>query len=211
METKQKRFSRWQVASFTGIALAFGFSVLSFSLWQQSNEQVERAIGSVLVQPTPMTKLGVGTTMLNYNFPDSSILPDNWLYPWQMIRDRIETILSQGKIEYVALNLTHADNRLLATQALLQKGKLELAMESGIKAERYIRDAADGLKKLPNNEHDQAQWRAIWQTARAHEDLLQQFEAASPEIARPSFELMKAENLQIQEEVKGVLSLGENK
>lgn len=69
------------------------------------------------------------------------ILPDHFLYPLKMIRDRIWLFLTTGPLKKAELLLIFADKRIWAAQMLVDKGKADLAVSTATKAEKYLERA----------------------------------------------------------------------
>jgi hypothetical protein len=178
-------------------SLVFGLVVLGLSLWRNSVGEVNQATGSFDLKPIPESFL-LTKDVPGYTFPDPGVLPDNPLYLLQMIRDRWE-MLTVGRDELVNLSSNHGDIRLMTAQALLIKGKMELAAESAIKAERYITQVVDELKKQKTAKDE---WQQMYRTAQAHQLVLERFVDVVPEVVKPVMRKAYEENSRVREEIK---------
>jgi len=81
------------------------------------------------VSPTPMP------TIVQYNLAYPGILPDNKSYKLKVLRDKISLALisnPQKKIEFLLLQ---TDKGILATAMLIDKGEVDLAQQTALKAE----------------------------------------------------------------------------
>lgn len=89
---------------------------------------------------------------------------------------------------------------------LLEKGEVELSVDSLIKAERYLREATDLLKEKPGDS-DHRLWVKVLEAAQAHEQVLRRLQEMMPEDAKRM--LMRAidENLRVREEIRGIAGL----
>jgi hypothetical protein len=82
---------------------------------------------SVTPSPTPV--------LVKYDLAYPGILPDNPLYKLKVLRDKITLALianPQKKIEYLLLQ---TDKGILATAMLIDKGEIDLAQQTALKAE----------------------------------------------------------------------------
>lgn len=101
-------------------------------------------VGSVLAltpkgQPTPLPT--PTPTRVDYLLAYPGILPDHFLYPIKMIRDRIWLFLTTDPLKKAETLLLFADKRLGAGKALIEGGKEELGISTLTKAEKYLERA----------------------------------------------------------------------
>lgn len=87
----------------------------------------------VLPTPTP--------AKVEYFLAYPGILPDHFLYPIKMIRDRIWLFLTTDPVKKAETFLLFADKRLGAGKALIEGGKEELGISTLTKAEKYLERA----------------------------------------------------------------------
>ena len=110
-----------------------------------------------LTAGTPSPTLAPTPTNVDYYLPYPGILPDHFLYPLKMVRDRILLFLTTDPVKKAEVLLLFADKRLGASRALIEGGKTELGIATLTKAEKYLEQAvnqaveADKQKKETEN------------------------------------------------------------
>ena len=72
---------------------------------------------------------------------EAEMLPDHVLYPVFMTKDRVQLEFAQPK-ERIQLRLQYAERRMVSAQALVQKGKYDVALSTATKAQKYLLTAA---------------------------------------------------------------------
>ena len=72
---------------------------------------------------------------------EAEMLPDHVLYPAFMTKDRVQLEFAQPK-ERIQLRLQYAERRMVSAQALVQKGKYDVALSTATKAQKYLLTAA---------------------------------------------------------------------
>jgi len=78
---------------------------------------------------------------VDYYLPYPGILPDHFLYPLKMVRDRVWLFLTTDPVRKAELLLLFADKRLGAGKTLIEGGKQELGLSTLTKAEKYLERA----------------------------------------------------------------------
>lgn len=73
-----------------------------------------------------------------YNLPYPGILPDHPLYFLKVVRDRITDWLTRDNLKKAELYLLYSDKRVAMAQFLSKKGKINLAISTFSKAEKYF-------------------------------------------------------------------------
>lgn len=96
-----------------------------------------------LAANTPSPVLSPTPTSVDYYLPYPGILPDHFLYPLKMVRDRILLFLTTDPVKKAEVLLLFADKRLGASRALIEGGKTELGIATLTKAEKYLEQAVD--------------------------------------------------------------------
>jgi len=163
-----------------GAALVFAIGVLTASLMRTSGESLAQ---SYQVEPMAITSVE-GTEVetegtpaaiqeIDYQLAYPGILPDHFLYPLKMIRDRVWLFLTTDSLKKADLLLTYADKRIWAAQMLLDKGKDDLAVSTATKAEKYLEQAAvQGEKAQEAGKNTVAFLEKISQASLKHEEIL---------------------------------------
>ncbi len=75
---------------------------------------------------------------VSYVLPYPGILPDNPLYIFKIIRDRLLDFATRDNVKKAQLYLLYSDKRIAMTQDLAQKAKDKLALDTAMKAEKYF-------------------------------------------------------------------------
>jgi len=127
-------------------ALVFATGILAASVFKTSAQTVTQAVEveslemeiEVVDEATPAMEEKV-----DYALTWPGILPDHFLYPLKMIRDRIWLSLTTNVLKKAETLLKLADKRIWSAQMLLDKGKEELAVTTATKAEKYFERAVD--------------------------------------------------------------------
>jgi len=78
---------------------------------------------------------------VDYYLAYPGILPDHFLYPLKMVRDRVWLFLTTDPVRKAELLLLFADKRIGAAKALIEGGKQELGLSTITKAEKYLERA----------------------------------------------------------------------
>lgn len=129
------------IKKFLGISLVFlfGFLILFISVIKTANSQIKSQNFQVefFSEETP----NLPSEKVDYYLPYPGILPDHFLYPLKMIRDRILVFLTTDPLKKSQLFLLYADKRLAAGKSLLEKGKVDLGITTITKAEKYLEKA----------------------------------------------------------------------
>jgi len=128
---------------FIFLFLVFG----SFVVSQKSfSSNLVLAAKSQVVEPTPLPTLTPTPTPVDYYLVYPGILPDHFLYPLKMIRDRFWLILTTGPRRKAEVMLLFADKRLGAGKALIEGGKERLGVTTLSKGEKYLEQAVGQLQ-----------------------------------------------------------------
>jgi len=134
-------------------ALAFAFGILTTSVYRTSAQtttplespEVEVVEGED-EEAAPEAEKPVDYDLHWSGTIYPGILPDHFLYPLKMIRDRIWLFLTTDPLKKGELLLKFADKRLLIAQQLIDKGKTELGVTTITKAEKYLERAVNQEK-----------------------------------------------------------------
>jgi hypothetical protein len=83
---------------------------------------------------------------VEYSLTWPGILPDHFLYPVKMVRDRIWLFLTTDVVKKAELLLKLADKRIWSAQMLIEAGKDDLGASTATKAEKYLERAVAQAK-----------------------------------------------------------------
>lgn len=136
---------------FVMTLLVFASGVLLTSVWRTSAQTLRENDGATA---SPLINNGMAVAAsesadkrVEYDLTWPGILPDHFLYPVKMIRDRIWLWLTTDSLKKAELLLRFADKRVWSAQILLDKGQPDLAASTATKAEKYLQRAIDQEKK----------------------------------------------------------------
>ncbi len=175
--------------------LAFVAGVFGASVWQtiaQSESESyklevvteEEATESVSGQATESAKKEV-----DYFLPYPGILPDHFLYPLKMIRDRILLFLTTDSLKKAELYLLFADKRLGAAKALIEGNKLDLGITTLTKAEKYLEKAIDQERVAHQAGKETAAFlETLSKATLKHEEVMLGFEEKITNELRPVYD-----------------------
>lgn len=169
-----------------GAALVFAFGILITSMMRTSSGSLAQTYKvepiSVTATEETATEEAEGTPAakkeVEYDltwggriFP--GILPDHFLYPLKMVRDRIWLFLTTGPLKKAELLLIFADKRIMAAQMLLDKGKVNKAVSTATKAEKYLEQAiAQEARARAAGEDTTSLLERLSQATAKHEEIL---------------------------------------
>ena len=110
---------------------------------------------------------------VNYALTWPGILPDHFLYPLKMVRDRLWLGLTSDPQDKAELLLKMADKRVWASQMLLDKGKEDKALTTATKAEKYLERAVSQAKVAQEKGKDVGYlWDRLVLASQKHEEVL---------------------------------------
>jgi hypothetical protein len=91
----------------------------------------------------PATPVPTPVSEILYSLPyPGSILPDNWLWYFKALRDRIQYTVETDPLKKAELALHFSDKRLAASLILFQNKKTDLAVSVLTKGEKYLEIAS---------------------------------------------------------------------
>jgi hypothetical protein len=174
--------------------LVFALGILATSIWQTAAQSVsenyqvvslnEEGLEGVQGQATEAAQEEV-----NYFLAYPGILPDHLLYPLKMIRDRIMLFLTTDPLKKAELYLLFADKRLEASRMLIEKGKLDLGLETLTKAEKYLEQAIDQEKVAQQaGKKTEDFLNRLSLATRKHEQVMLSFEEKISTTTKPVYE-----------------------
>lgn len=157
----------------TIFALAFAFAILGISMIRTSvqanakNYKVLAQTPKALPTPTPEAK------KVEYFLAYPGILPNHFLYPVKMFRDKVMVFLTSSSLKRGELYLLLADKRIGAAKALIEGGEAEMGVSTATKAEKYLEQALAQEKMAREKGVDtRAFLEKLAQASLKHEELL---------------------------------------
>ena len=129
-------------AIFISAALVFALAVLITSVWRTAAKTclptVQAQEEAEVLSATPAAEV---REKVDYYLPYPGILPDHFLYPVKMIRDKLLVFFTTEPLKRAELFLLFADKRIGAAKSLIEGGKQELGITTLTKAEKYLEKA----------------------------------------------------------------------
>ena len=199
-------------AIFVIAALIFGFGVLATSVYQTSTKAVSNNLETeslefeVAEEATEEADEEAEKTV-DYALVWPGILPDHFLYPVKMLRDRIWLFLTTDSLKKAELLLKYADKRIWAAQMLVEKEKADLGVTTATKAEKYLERAVNQAKVAQEEEKDvTAFWEKLSLASQKHEEVLLAMQKTTGDSLKGALEGLLDYPQKALEEAKGRLS-----
>ncbi len=157
--------------SLSLILLIFFFSHSSYAAEEKMSKEIS---------PTP--------TIIEYQLPYPGLLPDNPLYFFKTIRDRIVSLLIADPFKKSEFNLLQADKRLSTGMYLFEKGKKTLAETTISKGENYFQEALTQAEKATREGKDTKDLiRRLSEAYAKHKEVLTNIVDKSPKDLKENF------------------------
>jgi hypothetical protein len=197
------------------LSLVFAGGVLLTSVYRTSVQAVNEklALASMEFTVKEADETGeeasptvAGDATVDYTLTWPGILPDHFLYPLKMIRDRVWLLLATNPLKKAELMLKFADKRLWAAEMLAEREKYELAGSTATKAEKYL-EMAVAQEKLAREKGEEttAFLDKLSLATRKHEEVLMKVRERTSEEVRPIIESSLEYPRRAREEVKNRL------
>lgn len=171
-------------------ALVFAFCILGTSVLRTSAQTHQ-------ILPAA-TESGAVDYYLSY----PGILPDHFLYPIKMIRDRILVFFTTDSLKRAELFLLLADKRIGAARSLVDGGKKELGVTTLTKAEKYLEKAISQEKAAREKGKETVAFlEKISEATLKHEELLLEIKEKVDESAQGTVDDALSYSRQAYEEV----------
>lgn len=166
----------------------FAFGILTTSVVKTTALTSPRQIKPqvILATPTPTPTI---VEKVDYFLAYPGILPDHFLYPIKMIRDRIWLWLTVDPLKKAEVMLLFADKRLGAGRALIEGGKVDLGLSTLSKAEKYLESAFSQEKIARQSGKDtKALLEKLSKASLKHEEVLTELETKVPQDKQSTIE-----------------------
>lgn len=169
-------------------ALVFAFGVLGVSVVKTSaltkntkiGVQVATSSGEVEGAATKATKKEI-----DYFLVYPGVLPDHFLYPIKMARDKVWLWLTPDPLKRAELLLLLADKRLGAGRALIEGNKIDLGVATITKAEKYLEQAISQEKiAREKNKDTHAFLQKLSLADQKHEEVLLKIKEKVPDSTK---------------------------
>jgi hypothetical protein len=117
-------------------AFVLAFAILSVSVLRSTTVSLVYGFSPT---PLPLTLTPTPMPEIVYGLPyPGKILPDNWLWYFKAIRDRVQYTITTDKLKKAELSLLYSDKRLGASLTLMENKKPDLAVSVLTKGEKYL-------------------------------------------------------------------------
>ncbi|MCX6725977.1 MAG: DUF5667 domain-containing protein [Candidatus Shapirobacteria bacterium] len=202
---------KFKKITFLSLIIAFAFWILGVSVVKTSavdNQPSSKNYKVDTVNPIPLEKGTVESTVsavkkeIDYFLVYPGILPDHFLYPIKMIRDRVQLWLTTDHLAKGELMLKYADKRLGAGRVLIEGNKVELGITTLTKGEKYLQQAID-QGELVNKEEAQSFFKELSQSSLKHEEVLlvlkEKIDSSSGPMMEKILELVRQSQERIQQ------------
>jgi len=199
---------------FLIMVLLFAFGILAVSVMKtvaiegqsaSQNYKVEPVDSVLLDEESVSTPSGIAQKeKIDYFLVYPGILPDHFLYPVKMIRDRIWLWLTVEPKKKAELMLLFADKRLGAGKALIEGNKVDLGVSTLTKGEKYLQRAvAEIIKK--DKEDSRILLEKLSLAALKHEEVLLELQEKVSGETKGTLETILALTRQSQTQIEQAL------
>jgi hypothetical protein len=191
------------LAAFVFATAVLITSVIDTTAQSSSSYQVLPA--ETTAEPSPEATVSP-EPKVDYYLPYPGILPDSFLYPLKMVRDRILLILTFDPVQKAERLLLFADKRLKAGEALIEGGKEELGLETLSKGEKYLEQAIVQAERAKTaGKETTALYEKLAQASLKHQEVLGNLILKVPSETQTIFQELMKYPQQGYEKVMGVL------
>ena len=186
--------------------LLFAFAVLAVSVVKTVAIEGQATSQNYKITAPTATE-SVQKQEVDYFLAYPGILPDHFLYPVKMVRDRIWLWLTVEPRKKAELMLLLADKRLGAGKVLIEGNKIDLGVSTLGKAEKYLqRTLAQAQAIQKQDEATRVFWEKLAKAADKHEEILLLLKEKVEDSAKPALEESLNLVRQIQAQIKQALS-----
>ena len=205
---------KFKKITFLSLIIAFAFWILGVSVAKTLATENQPAssknykVNTVDVTPAPSVEIAAEESTvsavkkeIDYFLVYPGILPDHFLYPIKMMRDRIQLWLTTDHLAKGELMLKYADKRLGAGKALIEGNKVELGITTLTKGEKYLQQAIS-QGELANKEEAKDFFKKLAQASLKHEEVLLVLNEKIDSSSRPMMEKIIELVRQNQQQIK---------
>jgi len=115
----------------------FATGILIFSIFHST--AVHYTFGQ---SPSPSPSASEKKVEIDYVLPyPGRVLPDNLFWSFKVMRDKVWLLVTTNPLKKAEISLLLADKRLASAQTLFEEDKIELAVSTLTKAEKYLEKA----------------------------------------------------------------------
>lgn len=167
-------------------SLFFAFGVLGTSVVSTTAQTATKFKSSTSSQTTSTPTPEATPTPVKYTLVYPGILPDNFLYPIKMFRDKILFILTTDPLKKAELSLLYSDKRLGAGKVLIEGGKTPLGLSTLEKGEKYLAKATSEMQSAQKRGEDITTFKEKFNRAAIkHREVLESLKNRIPDESKP--------------------------
>lgn len=136
--------------------------------------------------PTPTEEQASASATIKYDLAYPGMLPDNPLYKLKLLRDKISAALITDPKKKIEFYLLQTDKGILASAILVDKGNIDLAAQTALKAEHFYTMISQEIYRLPN-ETDDAFFEKLKKASLKHQEVLASLAKRVPKDKQKTF------------------------
>lgn len=196
-------------AALVSALLVFGLGILGASIWRTSAKSISEnyKLGPVgeqeITEPIQKQATETAKKEVNYFLAYPGILPDHFIYPLKMVRDKIWLFLTTDPLKKAELYLLFADKRIGAAKALIEGNKVDLGITTLTKAEKYLEKAVNQEKIAKQaGKGTNAFLKKLSQSSLKHEEIILEFKEKIPGAVESTYENALQISRQVYQRVK---------
>jgi len=190
---------------FLVAVLLFAFGILAVSVVRTVAIEGQSASQNYKIT-VPTATESVQKQETDYFLAYPGILPDHFLYPVKMIRDRIWLWLTVEPLEKAELMLLFADKRLGAGKVLIEGNKIDLGVSTLTKGEKYLQRAVSQEAIAREKKDTRALLEELSLAALKHEEVLLELQEKVSGEAKGTLGTILALTRQCQTQIKQALN-----
>lgn len=139
--------------------------------------------------PNKENQVSTRTAIIKYNLAYPGILPDHPLYKLKVLRDKITVVIISDTRKKLEFYLLQADKGILATAMLVDKKKIDLAIETALKAEHNYTFITQEIYRLPRKPEEDF-FNKLHTAALKHQEVLTSLAKRVPKDKQKKFVLV---------------------
>lgn len=125
--------------------------IIATSFFNQSIDQATKNLGGATPRPASNNQASVEILVpshTNFSLNDPGLLPNHFLYPLKMIKDRVILTLTFNKQKRAQLLFYYSNTRMSAADKLIKQGETGLAVSTATKGQAYMLQAIDNSMEI---------------------------------------------------------------
>lgn len=165
-------------------AILFAASILATSIFRSATPLYVFSQGSGLVQGSATQ--GVFVSGVDYYLPYPGILPDHFIWPVKVLRDKLWLFVTADPMRKAQLLLLFADKRVGMARELIRGGKPALGVATAEKGGRYLLQAFEEQEMAAQKGADTGEFlEKLAKASLKHREELENMMLLAPDDAKP--------------------------